>query len=133
MSKRIPEEPLAPWVGVGTRLLRVESHGPRALSLRFDRGELQVLLEDHGIALEFGGAAPLSAEAELLDESDPWWTVIGQPLCGASAQFDAEQRRTALELQFRPDGENPKLVIIEPRGARLRARGMPKAQWDGAQ
>src|SRR4030095_15885240 len=130
VSKRTPEEPLAPWVELGTRLLRVESHGPRTLSLRFDRGELQVLLEDHGIALEFGGAAPLSAEAELLDESDPWWTVIGQPLQGASSLLDTEQRRSALELQFRPDGENPKIVIIEPRGPRLRARAVPKSQWD---
>ncbi|MGH7290768.1 MAG: hypothetical protein ACREJT_06135, partial [Myxococcota bacterium] len=85
MSKRTPEEPLAPWIQAGTRLLRVESRGPRTLSLRFDRGELQVLLEDHGIALEFGGAAPLAEDADLLDESDPWWTVIGQPLAGASA------------------------------------------------
>jgi hypothetical protein len=133
VSKRSPEEPLAPWVTLGTRLLRVESHGPRALSLRFDRGELQLVLEDGGIALEFGGAAPLAHEAELLDESDPWWTVIGQPLRGASALFDTDQRRTALELQFRADGENPKIVIIEPRGPRLRARAVPKAQWDGAQ
>ena len=133
MTRRIPDEVLAELVRSGTRLLRVEMHGPRALSLRFDRGMLHIHLVDHGLELELGGAGPLSEGAESLDEADPWWTVIGEPLQGAWAVVDTDQRRLFVELQLRPDDENPKIVILEPRGPRLRARALPKSQWDGAQ
>ena len=132
MTRRIPEERLAELVRTGTRLLHVELHGPRALSLRFDRGQLQVLLEDGGIELELGGAGPLSESAEALDEADPWWTVIGEPLLGAWAIVDEDQRRLVVELQLRRDDENPKIITLEPRGPRIRARGIPKSEWDGA-
>jgi hypothetical protein len=129
--RRIPEELLAELVRLGTRLLHVELHGPRALSLRFDRGSLQVLLVDGGLELELGGAGPLSPAAEALDETDPWWTVIGQPLQGAWAVVDTDQRRHAVELQLRRDEENPKIITLEPRGPRIRARALPKSEWDG--
>ena len=121
MDRRVPEELLAEFVRAGTRLLRVESHGPRTLSLRFDRGELQVRLEDGGLELELGGPASLDELAESLDETDPWWTVIGEPLQGAWAKRDTDRRRLVLELQLRTDGENPKIVTLEPRGPRIRA------------
>jgi len=132
VARRIPEELLAELVHTGTRLLHIELHGPRALSLRFDRGQLQVLLEDGGLELELGGAGALSPAAEALDETDPWWTVIGQPLLGAWALVDTDQRRLAVELQFRPDDENAKIVTLEPRGPRIRARSLPKSEWEGA-
>ena len=132
MDSRIPEELLAPLVRSGTRLLRVESHGPRVLSLRFDRGELQVLLEDGGLELELGGPAPLSAAAESLDEADPWWTVLGDPLQGAWAVLDTDRRRLVVELQLRTDDANPKIITLEPRGPRIRARALPKSEWDEA-
>ncbi len=116
----------------GTRLLHVERHGPRALSLRFDRVELQILVEDGGIELELGGGSPLSQTAEALDETDPWWTLLGQPLMGAWSRLDADQRRLVLELQFRPDDESPKILTLEPHGPRIRARAVPKSAWDGA-
>ena len=132
MDRRIPEELLAELVRAGTRLLRVEANGPRQLSLRFDRGELQILLVDGGLELELGGAGPLSAAAELLDEDDPWWTVLGDPLQGAWSVLDTDQRRLVFELQLRRDGENPKIIALEPRGPRIRARALPKTEWDGA-
>jgi hypothetical protein len=132
VSRRLPEDLLALFVRTGTRLLHVELHGPGALSLRFDRGQLQIRVEDAGLELELGGGAPLSSEAEALDEDDPWWTVIGQKLQGAWALVDTDQRRLAVELQFRPDDENPKIVTLEPRGPRIRARALAKAEWDGA-
>jgi hypothetical protein len=128
----MPEELLAEFVRAGTRLLRVEAHGPRELSLRFDRGELQVRIEDGGLALELGGAAPLDESSEPLDEADPWWAVLGQPLAGAWAKHDTDRRRLVLELQLRPDGENPKIVTLEPRGPRIRAHALAKSAWDGA-
>ncbi len=132
MDRRIPEDVLAPLVRSGTRLLHVATNGPRALALRFDRGELQVLLEDGGLELELGGAASLSDAAERLDEADPWWTVIGQSLQGAWSVVDTDQRRLVVELQLRPDDENPKIIRLEPRGPRIRARALPKSAWDGA-
>ena len=132
MDRRIPEELLTELVRSGTRLLHVELHGPRALSLRFDRGSLQILLVDGGIELELGAGGPLSEAAEALDEIDPWWTVIGQPLQGAWAVVDTDQRRLVVELQLRLDDENPKIITLEPRGPRIRARSLPKSEWDGA-
>lgn len=132
MDRRIPEELLAPLVRSGARLLHVEADGPRALSLRFDRGALQVLLVDGGLELELGGGGPLSESAEALDASDPWWTVIGQPLQGAWSLVDTDERRLVVELQLRLDGESPKIVTLEPRGPRIRARAVAKAEWAGA-
>lgn len=132
MIRRIPEERLSELWRAGTRLLHVESCGPRELSLRFDRGALQIVLRDGGLELELGGGAPLSEDAAVLDEVDPWWTVIGQPLQGAWSSLDAEDRRVLLELQLRLDGENPKIVTLEPRGAQIRVRSLPKSEWDEA-
>lgn len=132
MTERVPEPVLADMLLAGTRLLHVEGHGPRSLSLRFDRGQLQILIEDGGIELELGGGAPLSQTADVFDETEPWWTVIGQPLIGAWSQVDTDQRRLVVELQFRPDDENPKILTIEPHGPRIRVRGIPKSEWDGA-
>ncbi len=132
MNPRIPEELLAELVRSGTRLLHVELHGPRSLSLRFDRGALQILLVDGGLELELGGAGPLSEDAEALDETDPWWTVIGEPLQGAWAIVDTDERRLVVELQLRADDANPKIISLEPRGPRIRARAIPKSEWDGA-
>ncbi|MEX2207770.1 MAG: hypothetical protein WEF50_16215 [Myxococcota bacterium] len=130
MDRRIPEQLLAPLVRSGTRLLHVEANGSRELSLRFDRGAVLVLLVDGG--LELGGGRPPSESAEALDESDPWWTVIGQPLSGAWSVVDTDQRRLVVELQLRLDGESPKIVTLEPRGPRIRARAVAKSAWAGA-
>jgi hypothetical protein len=133
MAAREPEPLLEAWVAAHSRLLRVESDDPRNLSLRFDRGVLRAWLVDGVLELELGGGSPLAAGAAILDEDDPWWTVIGQPLCGAWSRRDAEGRREALELQLRPDGENPKIVVLEARGMLLRAVGVAKPLWAGAQ
>ena len=132
MNRRIPEELLAELVRAGTRLLRVESNGPRTLSLRFDRGEVQILLVDGGLEIELGGGGPPSEAAEVLNESDPWWTVLGDPLQGAWSVVDTDERRLAVELQLRLDGESPKIITLEPRPPRIRARAVPKSEWDGA-
>lgn len=132
MVHRIPEPQLAELVRAGSRLLRVESGGPRELWLRFDRGQLSVSLADGGLALALGGGAPLSLEAEVLDKTDPWWTVLGAPVQGAWSLLDADRRRLALELQLRRDDESPKIVVLEPQGARIRTRALPKSAWEGA-
>ena len=131
MAARETEPLLAALVAGRAHLLRVESDDPRALSLRFDRGVLRAALVDGALELELGGATPLGEYAAILDEDDPWWTVIGQPLVGAWSRRDAEGRREALELQLRPDAENPKIVVLEGHGLLLRAIGIAKSQWAG--
>ena len=133
MAERAPEPLLSAFVAAHARLLRVESDDPRALSLLFDRGVLRAAVVDGALELELGGGRRARRRRALLDEDDPWWTVIGQPLCGAWSRHDGEGRRTALELQLRPDGENPKIVALEGHGLVLRAIGVAKSQWAGAQ
>src|SRR5262245_66634631 len=98
MASRAPEPLLSGFVGATARLMGVESEEPRSLSLRFDRGVLRAALVDGALELELGGDGTLSAEAANLDEDDPWWTVLGQPLCGAWSRAGGDGRREALEL-----------------------------------
>jgi hypothetical protein len=133
VAERLPEPSLLAFVAAHARLLRVESDDPRALSLRFDRGVLRLAVIDGALELELLGGETLAAGSALLDEDDPWWTVLGHPLCGAWSRRDDEGRRAALEPQFRPDGENPKIVSLEGHGLVLRAIGATKSQWAGAQ
>lgn len=134
MAERAPEPALSAFVAAQSRLLRVESDDPRSLSLLFDRGVLRVDVIDGALELALSAAGDgLGAGSARLDEDDPWWTVIGHPLCGAWSLLDGEGRRTALELQLRPDGENPKIIALEGHGLVLRAIGLPKSQWVGAQ
>lgn len=127
MAAREPEPLLAALVAGRARLLRVESDDPRSLSLRFDRGVLRAALVDGALELEVSAGAPLGEGAAILDEDDPWWTVLGQPLCGAWSRRGGDGRRGALELQLRRDGENPKIVALEPHGPALRALAVAKS------
>ena len=122
MLRRNSEEQVEPFVRAGARLLRVEALGPHAWVLRFDRGALEVSVAGRGLALALAPGALPDSDAEILDESDPWWTVIGAPLAGAWSSTDTDGRRVALELQLRRDDENPKRISLEPRGGRLEAR-----------
>jgi hypothetical protein len=53
-------------------------------------------------------------------------------LQGAWSLLDADRRRLALELQLRREDENPKIVVLEPQGARIRTRALAKSGWEGA-
>jgi hypothetical protein len=116
---RVVESLLAPLVQSGARLLRVEASGPHALVLRFDRGALEVAVAGRGLELELAPPSLPELEAEVLDETDPWWTVIGEPLTGAWSTTDTEGRRTALELELRR--QSPKRILLDPRDPRGRS------------
>jgi hypothetical protein len=133
VADRAPEPLLSEFVAAHARLLRVESDDPRSLSLLFDRGALRVSVIDGALELELSGSEAAGSGAARLDEDDPWWTVLGHPLCGAWSLQDGEGRRTALELQLRPDGESPKVLTLEGHGLVLRAIGVAKSRWAGAQ
>ena len=123
MSHRVVEEQLQSLVSAGARLLRVESHGPHVWVLHFDRSAVEVSVAGGGLELAVATALP-ELEAESLDEEDPWWTVIGEPLAGAWSVTDTEGRRAALELQLRRDDQKPKRITLEPHGPRLQARAL---------
>jgi hypothetical protein len=131
VAAREAEPLLEAFVAGAARLLRVESDDPRALSLRFDRGVLRLAVVDGALELELGGATGVAEGAAILDEDDPWWTVIGHPLCGAWSRRDGEGRRGARAAAAARRRE-PK-IVLEGHGLVLRAIGVAKSQWAGAQ
>ena len=112
------------------RLLRVERRPDRPgdasplLLLTFDSCRLLVegVPDAPGLRIAFGTELPDQAEGLVpADEDEPWWAVIGQPLVRAWALSSPEGERAELELQFRGDGDNPKLVSLRLRGDRVLA------------
>jgi len=92
--------------------------------LTFDAGRLFV--QRHvgapGLDVRFGIAAPEDAgELVRADEDEPWWALMGQPLVRAWALAGE-----GLELQFRGDAENPKLVCLAPSDAGIALAWGPK-------
>ena len=55
-----------------------------------------------------------------MDEEDPWWKVLGNPLCRAWALSDPDTDARAIELQLRPDDANPKRLRLALDGAGVR-------------
>ncbi len=128
----------------GGRILRVERRAPTghaddpqagiAYLLTFDVGRILVGSDGAGDRLELAfvesdDEAPQGLED--LAEEEPWWRVLGNPLCGAwpNAPGDAAESATtggltSVCLQFRPDDENPKLIAMraESPGVRVSIR-----------
>lgn len=107
----------------GGRLLRVErAAGPPAaprLRLAFDRAVVVVEPDAAGAALRARVLPALEPERGLAaaDEEAPWWTVLGHPLTRVAAHEDA-----GLLLQFRPDAESPKILVLAPAPGAVRVR-----------
>lgn len=111
-------------VDVGGVLLRAErvpvpgaqgSARAGAFLLTFDVGRILVGAEPEGDGLQFlhlevGDEPPGSRE--LADEEEPWWRVLGSPL--ARATEDAA--RGVVALQFRKDGDNPRVLTLARAG-----------------
>jgi hypothetical protein len=60
-------------------------------------------------------AAPSGLQSSLEDE--PWWRVIGSPLCGAWAESDGR----VLRLQLRADADAPRFVTLALEGESVRS------------
>jgi len=121
------------------RLLRVDriAAGPRraptrnvGMRLTFDAGRLLVeVSRDRGsLRVETGFDVDYESEAEVLraDEDEPWWALVGNDLVRARRTRGEPDAPTELELQFRPDGENPKLVTLALVGGELRVSARRK-------
>jgi len=126
------------------RILRAERRAPTghaddpqvgmAYVLTFDVGRILVGNDGAGGRLELAFVeSPDDIPAGLQDvnEEEPWWRVIGNPLCavwpnapGEAAESNATEGLTSVCLQFREDSENPKLIALraEPPGVRVSIR-----------
>lgn len=104
------------------RLLRVagESGGDRRLVLVFDVGVVALRAAEGALAAEVlaPGAAPPAARA--LDEEEPWWALLGQPLTRVQ-----EQEGGSLRVQFRADAESPRVLSMEATPAGVRVLPVP--------
>jgi len=114
------------------RLLRVEADRtgltPRQLVLTFDVGRVLLRPTDDGLSaaiVEEREALPPGVES--IDEEEPWWRVLGQPLTAAwpGGSDETEGARGSgpllvLKLRFREESENPRIVSLESAGSAIR-------------
>jgi hypothetical protein len=121
------------------RLLRVErvpARGQRsvlrahALMLLFDRLQMSVRADPEAGALEIAASgAPMLEDALRADEDEPWWMLLGAPLVAAWQTSDEKGGTARLELQFREDASNPKVVTLRLVHGRISIRAHPKETW----
>ncbi|MBW1884256.1 MAG: hypothetical protein JRJ58_12050 [Deltaproteobacteria bacterium] len=114
------------------RLLRVEADRsgptPRQLALTFDVGRILVRSSADGLsATQLEERGELPGRLEPLDEQEPWWRLLGQPLTavrpGATGEAVGAQGPGflgVLKLRFREAAENPRIVVLEAAGAAVR-------------
>lgn len=132
------------------RILKVERTAPAGLEgdpmiglvflLTFDVGRVLVALDSQsGPTGATGQLAMTHLDAETappsgledLAEEEPWWRVLGNPLCavwpnapGEAAETDRGAALTSVCLQFREDDANPKLIALstDAQGVRVSTR-----------
>ncbi len=114
------------------RILRVEADRggatARVLALTFDVG--RILLRSDGSEVRAEAVADrdaLPAGLVCLDEEEPWWRVLGQPLTAAWPARGGEatggatgDALPALKLRFRESDRNPRIVALTAAGPALR-------------
>jgi len=114
------------------RLLRAEADRegstPTQLALTFDLG--RVLIQPTKDALL---ATPIEERGELpaslvdLNEAEPWWRLIGNPLTAVLKPMKSGPGGDAgsdtfveIRLRFREESESPRVVLIASAGAAIR-------------
>ena len=119
------------------RILRVESDRadglPRILVLTFDIGRILVLPADGEIRVEtVEDPSAIPRGLVPLDEEDPWWRVLGQPITaawpvqagvaevGEGGSGGGAAGLRAVKLRFRESDQNPRIVGITAAGPALR-------------
>ena len=114
------------------KILRAE--GDRAgasvglLMLTLDVGRIVIAPGDEGLevaAVDAGGEFPDGLGA--LDEEEPWWRLLGQPLTAAwrggveeGVGASGLGSLMVLKLRFREENENPRVVRLEATGSAIR-------------
>jgi hypothetical protein len=114
------------------RILRAEADytdaAPGMLLLTFDVGRIAIRPQDDGLLiepLEVGDAPP--AGLESLDENEPWWRLLGQPITAAwpgGVEEGVGARGLGslmvLKLRFRDESDHPRIVRFEAAGHAVR-------------
>jgi hypothetical protein len=114
------------------RLLRVEADragaAPRVLVLTFEVGRILLTAGDEGLSVaHMEERSGLPGELSSLDEEEPWWRVLGQPITaawpgGVEAGIGASGLGSLMvvKLRFREEGDNPRVVVLEATGSAVR-------------
>ena len=133
MASQASVEILERAVTAHGRILRVEADRsdahPRVLALTFDVGRILLRPVGEAIGVEAvpeRGALP--AGLVPLDEEDPWWRVLGQPITAVwpigngddGSPGPTAKEASALKLRFRESDQNPRVVGIAVAGPALR-------------
>jgi hypothetical protein len=114
------------------RILRAEADQagstPGVLVLTFDVGRIVVRPGEEGLLVEhLGDGEALPSGLEGLDDADPWWRLLGQPLTAAWPGGVEEGvgagglgSLMVLKLRFREESDNPRVVRLEAAGRAVR-------------
>lgn len=132
METEATREPvLGPLVQRSPRLLRSERLPVPAvrspsraagLILTFELGRLWIRPGERSGELSVALRSPRDAsppDAVSADEDEPWWAILGSELRNAWARLDPSGKVAAIELQFRPDHANPKIVSLALQNGEL--------------
>ena len=98
------------------------------LALTFDVGRVVLTPGDEGVEVRAVEAREeLPQDVGALDEEEPWWRLIGQPITAAwpgGVEEGVGARGLGslmvLKLRFREENENPRVVRLEATGNALR-------------
>ncbi len=120
-------------VEAGGKLLRAEARPgggmPETLVLTFDVGRMVIRPGDDGLSIEHvEDSDSLPDGLEAIDEEDPWWRLLGQPVTAAwpgGVEEGVGARGLGslmvLKLRFRNETDNPRVICLEAAGASVRA------------
>ena len=114
------------------KILRAE--GDRAgasvglLALTFDVGRIVIAPADEGLAIQAVEARDaLPGGLGSLDEEEPWWRLLGQPITAAwpggveeGVGASGLGKLMVLKMRFREENENPRVVRLEATGSAMR-------------
>jgi hypothetical protein len=114
------------------KILRAEADytdaAPGVLLLTFDVGRIAIRPHDDGLLIEHleDGATPPGG-LESLDDGEPWWRLLGQPITavwpgGVEEGLGARGLGSlmVLKLRFREESDNPRIVRLDAAGRVVR-------------
>lgn len=101
---------------------------PGVLVLTFDVGRIVIRPGHDGLVVEqVAEAAMLPGGLENVDDEEPWWRVLGQPVTavwsgGVEEGVGVRGLRSlmVLKLRFREETNNPRIVRLEAAGRAVR-------------
>jgi len=132
MSKMADLENFERIVSAGGRILRAEAERTGAtcevLALTFDLGRIVIRSGDEGLSItQAADRGELPEELIALDEEDPWWRLMGQPLTAAWPGGVEEgvgarglNSLMVLKMRFREESDNPRILCLEAAGRSVR-------------